>query len=967
MSNDLVSQWKSFITKDEIYKSDLKSLNEQQILNSFDKPLIFGTAGIRGVMGFGSSKINELTIKAASYAYGQYLLKHINNSSKKGIIVGHDNRHNSKFFAKLTSQVLKSQGIKAFLYEHNELQPTPLVSYTIRKLQLAGGVIITASHNPKEYNGFKVYNEFGAQLLPKDTEIIQTFMEKVDVFKIKEDNSNDIYISNKIIDDYIEEVLKTRLRPNDKKVLKVIFSPQHGTSAKIGPKILSLMDIEHYNVKKQMDPNPDFKYTKTPNPEDGKSFNRAIKLARKKAGDLIVVTDPDADRLGVVVKYKRRYKYLNGNEVAALYLDYLITELRKNNALPDNSFIVKTVVSGDLAEAIAKRNNIKIYKTHVGFKNIAQLIEKKQVKNEKFLFAYEESFGFLLNPNIARDKDALQAMVGVVEMANYYKTRNINLYEKLEDLWNQYGLYRSTVQSQKMSLLVQYKLLERISKIKRVGNKKIAKIEDYRRGYNKLEPQNLVKIILENGSWFAIRPSGTEPKVKIYIQSIDKEKNNLIDVVMLEKMISNLIEEKTEVENQPKISRKKIAKYIIFIGIIIALFILVFRFVYQGYQGKSVFDIFISVFNSQMRIIWFLIIIWSFFVFVLDAWIRKRLLILQNEKVRLRYLIISSIMGTVISFITPLSIGGDAIVYWYLRKKGVRRAPLLSTIATTTILYQARIVVQTLILLPIGWPIYQQLLSGSSEAQWSLIWFIFGLSWNIFATFMIFTLVLYKKFQELIIAKSITFLEWIPFFHVYDSGTIYGRVQYELNEMRIGMKTLWSKWWIICEMSFYYLLPVLFQPQALVLAYGGFVRTDIPRGAYWAQIVANDIISTSNSLSFTPGGSGTLEWLTVTVNSFLFEGSDRVKEFKISANSLASGVDLNWKIILDWPKLIFSALLIGNIIIGERRIIKYSVINKNRKLSGKKIGRDTRVYIFTTIPWIGILLTWIILIFTLTV
>lgn len=967
MNNDVIAKWKALNTNDQIYKKDLTSLKEKQIISQFQAPLSFGTAGIRGIMGFGSSKINELTIASASFAYSQYLLNHIENSASKGIVIGHDNRHNSQFFAEIASRVLKAQGIKTFLYESNELQPTPLISYTIRKLKLAGGIIITASHNPKEYNGFKVYNELGCQLLNDQTKIIQMFMKDVDPFTIKQDQGAFSYINNNIVDSYIEAVLKTRLRPKDQKVLKVVFSPQHGTSAKIGDKLLSLMDIEHYNVKKQMVPNPDFKYTKTPNPEDGRSFKRAISLARRKHADLVAITDPDADRLGVAVKYKRRYKYLNGNEVAALYLDYLIKQLKKANKLPANAFIVKSVVSGNLCEKIAQRHKINVYETHVGFKNVAQVIEEKTQGGENFLFAYEESYGFLLDSNIARDKDSLQALVGVVEMANYYKSQHLDLYSQLTNLWNQYGIHRSTVQSQILSLQAQKKLLNRIVKIKNIDGQKIVAIEDYRQGINHLEKQDLIKIILKNGSWFAIRPSGTEPKLKTYIETVGTEKDDVINVVILEKTITNLILDNTEVEDRPRVRKRDVIKYIIFFLIIIAALYLVFRFVYKSFEGESVLDIAKHVFKqfAKWRIVWISAIIWAFFsVVILDAWCKKRLLSLQNQKVPLRYLIVSSVMGSIISFITPLSIGGDAIVYWYLRKKGVSRGPLISTLVSSLILHQTRIVLQTLILLPIGFPLYAEFLAnGSPQAKASLVLFIIGLSWNTFSTMMIFMLALNRNFQQWILVRSITFLEWLPFIKIYDPGIIYGKVQYEFNQMRVGMRTLWKKWWVTFEMLFYFLLPVFFNVQAIILWQGGFINPDITRGPYWSQIIANDVIVTSNSLSLTPGGSGTLEWLTVNINQKLFQGSEFQKTTGINAEAIASGIDLNWKIISNWPMLLFSSLLIGNILIGETRVKKYKIINKNRKLSGENIGRNTRVYYFTAIPWFCILITWIALIF----
>lgn len=962
MSTNVLVKWRSITTNDEILNKDLKNKDEK-LIDAFTTPMEFGTAGIRGVMGAGTNKMNVFTVAAAAEAYSKYLIKNVKNACKRGVVIGHDNRHNSSLFAETVANVLQTNGIKSYLFENNELQPTPLVSFVVRHEKLAGGVVITASHNPKEYNGFKVYSDSGAQLMPSETRKIQELMSGINPIDVVIESKNSFsYISSKIVDEYVKQVLTVRQR-EDVGQIKVVFSPFHGTSSKLGPRLLKEMGINFETVNSQMNADPEFSKISSPNPEDGKAYAKAISLARKHKADAIISTDPDADRLGVVVKYQRRYKFLNGNETAALYLDYLLTQLKIKGKLPKNGYIVKTNVSGDLAARVAEKFGLHVYETHVGFKNIAELIESKKA-SEHFVFAFEESYGFLIDPEISRDKDALQGIVGVVEMINYHKSQNVNTFEHLKEMYKTYGIHRTETGSKVLTSEMTERLLQRMSKLNKktkIGDKKVVSIEDYRKGLEGFEKANLVKVNLEGGSWFAIRPSGTEPKVKIYVQTVGTTKQKLMDVVAFEKEVFNYIDDNTETFEEKHWSWKTFMKYIIFIGIIIGVMAFVFIKVYAQGDGKgNIWDDAWKLINRQSRWIWI-----SSFLFIglntfLASWMRKRLIDFQGQKVKVRHLITSGLMGSVISYITPFAIGGDAIGYWYLRRKGFQRGPLLSSFITSTIIYQFGLLLQSAILIPVGIPLYKQIMfSGNAQSHAAFILFCVGLAWNIFATFMIFSLTIGKRFQEFIVRNTVKLLEWMPYITISDPGKLASGYQYEFREMRTGMKKIWTKKLLILEILFYELLPKFLWGGAILMLSAGIINDNLDMGRYWTQIVTGDMISTANSMSLTPGGSGTGEWLSITINQHVFKpGSD--VNLSGDGTHTASAMDMAWKMMNSWPMLVVSSLMILTIVVGENRMNKYKEINNNKVLRGEKVGRQTRFFRIAVLLWALLVIAFIL-------
>lgn len=937
MSTSTLAKWRSIQTNDKILTKDL-SRPDDKLANSFSTSMEFGTAGIRGLMGAGTNKMNVHTVSAAAQAYAEYLIK--NKAIKNGVVIGHDNRHNSALFSIETAKVFEKNGIKSYLFENNDLQPTPLVSYTVRKMKLGGAVIITASHNPKEYNGFKVYNSLGGQLMPSETKQISELMKSINPLEVNKKEWVPRYVPQEVLSTYKNMVLALTLTEGNKSNVKVVFSAQHGTAAKLAPELLERMGVQYKVVEKQQTPDPDFRHTKTPNPEDGKSFAKAEKLARRWKADIMVTTDPDADRLGVAIKYKKRWKFLNGNETATLYLDYLLTQLKIQNKLPKNGFIATTHVSSVIADKIAARFGVKVYKTHVGFKNIADLIESNP--NEKFLFGFEESYGFLINSSIARDKDSLQAMVGIVDMISYYKSQNINAFEHLKEIFKSFGIHRTTQINKKLNESQQNTLFKKLTSLKAIGDHKVSEIQDFRKSKDK---SNMVRVVFKGGSWIAARPSGTEPKVKIYVENIGSHGEKLLDLVAFEREVSDWVQDNTEEFEDKHWSWKAFWKYVIFSAIIVGVMVFVFEIVYSSStkhgESVNVFSVAQAITNESSRWIWLSLWLWILFTKVIGAWMKIRMFQRLKARVSLRHVLISQVMGSIIGFITPFAVGGDAIGYWYLRRKGVPRAPLVAVLMSATLWAEIKFALQTIVLVWIGWHLYQHIFNtGDVQAHAALIWFFIGLSWSWFAAFMILILTTNKTIQEFIVRNTIILLEWLPFIHIYDPAGKASNVQYDFKLTRTGMKLIWNKWWFVLEMAFYDLFPLFFNPFAIVFATNGIVSPDAPSGSYWSQIVANDIVGTANSMSLTPGGSGTGEWLGITINQTLYGGTNLSTRFNV--DTIASGTDLQWKILWYWPDLVLSSLtiLIGLLFVRKKQLRPFV------KKSGRVIFATTLLSVF---------------------
>ncbi|WP_352418255.1 phospho-sugar mutase [Proteiniborus sp.] len=573
-------------------KKELLSIkdNAKEIEDRFYKDLEFGTGGLRGKIGAGTNRMNKFTVAKATQGLAEYIknneemrikngeldkndenviLNEVKNleilrhaQDDKCCVVAYDSRHKSAEFAKTAALVLAANGIKAYLFE--SLRPTPELSFAVRHLKADAGIVITASHNPSEYNGYKAYGADGGQLVPKDAnKVIEKVNEVKDfscVRTIDEGEAFDkglINIIGKEIDDiYIEKVKTLSLREDINKKINIVYTPLHGTGNIPVRRVLKELGYENvHGVKEQELPDPDFSTVSYPNPEDPKAFKLAIELAEKVKGDIILGTDPDCDRVGVVVKdNKGEYIVLNGNQTGALLLDYILSNRQERNMLTLNGVLVKTIVTSELGKVIAKHYGVDTIDTLTGFKYIGEKIKEfENTKEFSFQFGYEESYGYLTGIFV-REKDAVIASMLICEMAAYYKTKGLNLHQALMQLYERFGYYIEELFSLNLEGIEGKRKIDSIMNSfrkdypKEIAGLKIAKVNDYLSSKSyvtgdgsllsstpiNLPKENVLKFIFEDDSWYALRPSGTEPKLKVYLsangKSYDIAYNKLKDI-----------------------------------------------------------------------------------------------------------------------------------------------------------------------------------------------------------------------------------------------------------------------------------------------------------------------------------------------------------------------------------------------------------------------------------------------------
>ena len=546
-----MNKWLDSELLDESVKKEIKALSEKDAKDAFAIEMEFGTAGLRGVMGVGSNRMNVYNIKRAAYAYGQFLLEKYEDAKNMGVVIGHDNRHNSKEFTMTTAGVLASLGIKVYLYQNNELRPTPLVSYSCQRLKTCGGVVVTASHNPKEYNGFKVYDKNGCQLTDDVNIVYNNYMSIEDIFAIEADEASDLimYLDDEIEEDYINDVLELSDSENFKDVT-ITFTPQHGTSGNFVVPVLEKADFKVVPVTEQMIEDPNFSNTEVPNPEDPKAFTLALKYAKESNSDLIISTDPDGDRLGIMVLHNGEYVFMSGNETAAVLMDYWFNRLAKSLKMPNNAIMFNTIVTSSLGEKVAKKYNIKHEQTLTGFKWIGtKIAEYNESKSANAVFAYEESFGYMIKDSV-RDKDGVQASLLCAEAVAAAKIENKSLIDKLNDLREELGYYYEKNVSIVHKGVEGKELISRImdhftnADIQAFGDFTVKSFKDYNKGIDGIPSSNVLKYYFEDGSWVALRPSGTEPKIKFYYCVIgDSMENAELKQKDIENAINGILKE----------------------------------------------------------------------------------------------------------------------------------------------------------------------------------------------------------------------------------------------------------------------------------------------------------------------------------------------------------------------------------------------------------------------------------------
>ncbi|AYD22422.1 TPA: phospho-sugar mutase [Clostridioides difficile] len=546
---------------DEQTKNELLSIkdDEKEIQDRFYKNLEFGTGGLRGIIGAGTNRINIYTVRRATLGVLNYIMKTQGEEGKqKGIVIAHDSRYMSREFCIEVAKTLSAYGVKAYIFE--ELKPTPELSFAVRYLKCAMGIVITASHNPKEYNGYKVYDSDGGQICIDMANDIIAEVNKIDDYStiksidFEEALSKNLItiLDNEVDDEFIKAVKKQVLRQNiiDEygKKLKIIYTPIHGTGNKPIRKVLNECGFENVMVVKEQElPDSNFSTVKYPNPEEKSVFNIAIEMAKNNGTDLIIGTDPDCDRVGIVVKDSSgEYVVLNGNQVGSLLVRYILESLVEENKLPKNNpTIIKTIVTSELGAKIAKAYNVDCLNTLTGFKFIGEKIKAFEESNDRsFIMGYEESYGYLIGTH-ARDKDGVVSSLMICEMAAYYSSKGMNLYEALIDTYNKFGYYKEDLKSVTLKGIDGIKKIKemmlyfRSVKIDNVADVKVDKILDYKDGVDDLPKSDVLKFLLEDGSWIAIRPSGTEPKIKFYFgansdnqEDVEFKLNNLISYIL---------------------------------------------------------------------------------------------------------------------------------------------------------------------------------------------------------------------------------------------------------------------------------------------------------------------------------------------------------------------------------------------------------------------------------------------------
>ena len=542
------NQWLSFEGLDESMKANLKEMDEKEKEDAFYTNLEFGTAGMRGILGAGTNRLNIYTIRKANVGFAKYVLT-LPNGKERGVAIGYDNRHMSYRFAIESAKVLATYGIKSYLFE--SLRPTPELSFAVRHLGCAGGIMITASHNPKEYNGYKVYDDTGCQLIPEWADQVVDYVNQVEdelnveVCSDEEAYPYITYIGEEVDEAYYKEVMAIEINPGmDKKDFKIVFSPQHGTSNIPVRTCLERLGYDLIPVLAQCAPDPDFTNTKSPNPEVEASYELAIKKAKEVDADVVVICDPDGDRLGVVAKHEGEYVLMSGNQSAAVYLEYILSQLKEKGTLPENAVMYNTIVTSDLGELVARSYGVDVEKTLTGFKFIGDKIRKYEKTGEKqFVFGYEESYGCVIK-DFVRDKDAIQAVLTAAEAGNYYKKQGKDLVDVLNDLYAKHGTFKETqIALSKAGVEGAQQIKDIMAGLRanapaEIAGYKVVSVEDYETSIKTADGQetiidlpksNVLKYYLEDGSWIAARPSGTEPKCKFYFSIKGNNQQDALD------------------------------------------------------------------------------------------------------------------------------------------------------------------------------------------------------------------------------------------------------------------------------------------------------------------------------------------------------------------------------------------------------------------------------------------------------
>ena len=553
-----VELWKAHVTKEEL--TAIEEMSEKELEDAFGMDIAFGTAGLRGIVGMGTNRMNEYIVRKTTVGFMNFMINEYENAKEKGCVIAYDCRRGSIEFSKAAAQVLATNGMKVYLF--TALRPTPELSFAVRHLKCAGGIMITASHNPPQYNGYKVYDDEGCQLIPHLADAVTKEVNSVtDMFNIEVRPYEELVKEGKILEinslvdvPYLEAVKTIPVNKVKKDNIKIVYTPLHGTGCAFMVELLEEQGYTVIPVKEQMVPDGEFRTLKSPNPEESSAFEYSLKLGKEVDADILIATDPDADRMGIAAKDNNgEYVLLTGNQTGAILLNYLAQNVQHDK----NACVYNTIVTSNIAKDICDKHNLTLVQTLTGFKFIGEQAKLIENTEKSFFFGYEESYGSVIKPFV-RDKDSFQATLLLAEVASYYKEQGKTLVNVLDEIYEEYGYYLEGVQNISLTGLEGQAKIKKImsyfqnASITSMGGKPIVTVEDYDKSVSVTKgietpitlPKSLVlKYIYEDGGWFALRPSGTEPKLKIYIAIKDKDKASA------EKFIENLKAEVMEIIN----------------------------------------------------------------------------------------------------------------------------------------------------------------------------------------------------------------------------------------------------------------------------------------------------------------------------------------------------------------------------------------------------------------------------------
>lgn len=547
--------WDNFKELEPSLKKELNDLkqNEDLLLDAFSDDIAFGTGGLRGVLGVGTNRMNTYVVQKTTLGFANYLNLQFPNVKKCSVVISYDCRSQSLEFAKVSAQVLATKGFVVYIFDG--ISSTPELSFAVRHLKCSGGIMITASHNPPQYNGYKVYDELGCQLVPDLSLNLTKEIDKIkDMFHIDKRDFQELvddkliqWIGKDVDNAYLEQVKTVTVQEVEKKNISIVYTPLHGTGSKLMVRLLTECGYNITPVKEQMVADSQFRTLILPNPEDSRAFDLAKQLGHKIHADVLIATDPDADRMGIAaLDALGEYVLLTGNQTGAILLDYLT----KYKHIKKLGVVFNTIVTSDIAKAICKKHNLELEQTLTGFKFIGEKAkELENSKDRQFFFGYEESYGYVIK-DFVRDKDSHQATLLLSEVASFYKAQNKTLIQVLDDIYKEYGYYEEGVENIALAGVEGAQRIQKIMNtfenltIHSIAGREIARFEDYEKSISfengkeekLLLPKSFVlKYIFVGGGWFVLRPSGTEPKLKIYIAIKDKTKENALSFIALVK------------------------------------------------------------------------------------------------------------------------------------------------------------------------------------------------------------------------------------------------------------------------------------------------------------------------------------------------------------------------------------------------------------------------------------------------